>query len=102
MWQTYFKRVRRQLGFSRGGKTWGDYKKPRCDCKTLLHAFRNEYWKVARAITNKGELSDKTIKINTSFDDSDYEIKLICPICGAMYEADYDDKDRIIRGKIVQ
>ena len=32
------------------------YKKPRCDCKTFLQAFRSEYWKVARAITNNGEL----------------------------------------------
>ena len=47
------------------------YKKPRCDCKTFLQAFRSEYWKVARAITNNGELSNKRIKINTSFDDSD-------------------------------
>nr|DAE77420.1 MAG TPA: adenylate kinase [Bacteriophage sp.] len=79
-----------------------DYKKPKCDCNTFLHAFRSEYWKVARAITNNGELSDKTIKVNTSFDDSDYKIKLICPKCGRTYEADYDDKDRIIRGKIIQ
>ncbi len=78
------------------------YKKPRCDCKTFLQAFRSEYWKVTRAITNNGELSNKTIKINTSFDDSDYEIKLICPKCGRTYKADYDTKDRIIRGEIMQ
>lgn len=78
------------------------YKKPRCDCKTFLQAFRSEYWKVARAITNNGELSNKTIKINTSFDDSDYEIKLICTKCGRTYKADYDTKDRIIRGEIMQ
>lgn len=78
------------------------YKKPRCDCKTFLQAFRSEYWKVARSITNNGELSNKTIKINTSFDDSDYEIKLICPKCGRIYKADYDTKDRIIRGEIMQ
>lgn len=78
------------------------YKKPRCDCKTFLQAFRSEYWKVARLITNNGELSNKTIKINTSFDDSDYEIKLICPKCGRTYKADYDTKDRIIRGEIMQ
>ena len=51
---------------------------------------------------NNGELSNKTIKINTSFDDSDYEIKLICPKCGRTYKADYDTKDRIIRGEIMQ
>ena len=78
------------------------YKKPRCDCKTFLQAFRSEYWKVARPITNNGELSNKTVKINTSFDDSDYEIKLICPKCGRTYKEDYDTKDRIIRGEIMQ
>ena len=80
----------------------GDYKKPRCDCKTFLRAYRSEYWKVTRAITNTGELSDKAIKLNTSFDESDYEIELICPKCGATYETDYDDKDRIIRGEIIR
>lgn len=90
-----------KLGFTEVKKMM-DYKKPKCDCNTFLHAFRSEYWKVARAITNNGELSDKTIKVNTSFDDSDYKIKLICPKCGRTYEADYDDKDRIIRGKIIQ
>ena len=78
------------------------YKKPRCDCKTFLQAFRSEYWKVARSITNNGELSNKIIKISTSFDDSDYEIKLICPKCGRTYKADYDTKDGIIRGEIMQ
>ena len=78
------------------------YKKPRCDCKTFLKALRSEYWRVTRAITNNGELSNKTIKVNTSFDDSDYKIKLICPKCGRTYEADYDAKDRIIRGEIMQ
>ena len=77
----------------------GDYKKPRCDCKTFLQAFRSEYWRVVRTIKNTGELSDKITKINTSFDDSDYEIKLVCPKCGRQYEAVYDDKDRIVRGR---
>lgn len=75
------------------------YIKPKCDCGTFLKAVRSEYWRVTRNITKDGELSDKTVGIKTNFDDSDYEIKLICTKCGNTYESDYDDKDRIIRAE---
>lgn len=73
------------------------YIKPKCDCGTFLKARRNECWIVTRNITKNGKLSDKTVKINTSFDDAEYEIKLHCTKCGNIYEADYDNKDRLIR-----
>lgn len=76
-----------------------DYKKPRCDCGTALKAVRTEYWRVTRNITANGEVSDNVVKLHTSFDDSDYQIRLECSKCGKTYESDYDTKDRIIRGE---
>lgn len=77
------------------------YKKPKCDCGKFLYGRRSECWSVTRAITKDGELSDRTIQIGTAFDDSDYEIKLYCRTCGNIYEADYDNKDRLIRGELI-
>lgn len=76
------------------------YVKPKCDCGAFLLATRSEYWRVTRAITKDGRISDKTVKIQTSFDDSDYEIKLYCPKCGKRYLSDYDEKDRIIKTEL--
>ena len=76
------------------------YQKTKCDCGVFLKATRSEYWKVTRSITKDGQLSDKTIKIQTLFDDSDYEIQLYCTKCGNSYDSDYDNKNRIIRGNL--
>lgn len=78
-----------------------NYQKPKCNCGTYLHARRSEYWSVTRAIQKNGEISQKTIKISTGLDDSDYEIKLICPKCGNTYKCEYDEKDRIIKGELI-
>ena len=77
------------------------YQKPKCDCGCFLNARRSEYWKVTRNITKNGEVSDRTVKINTIFDDADYEIQLVCGKCGNIYECEYDSKDRIIRGGLL-
>lgn len=78
------------------------YKKPKCDCGKFLYGSRNECWHVTRAITKDGELSKNIARLGGVFDDSDYEINLFCRTCGNIYEADYDDEDRIIRGDLVR
>lgn len=77
------------------------YKKPRCDCGGILHGRLNEIWKVERYITKDGELGN-TVKIQTSLDEQGYEIYLVCPKCGNIYESDYDNKDRLICGELKQ
>ncbi len=77
-----------------------NYKKPKCDCGTFLQATRSEYWSVTRNITKDGNVSERIVRLNTGFDDSDYEIKLRCPKCGNTYNSDYDDKDRLIRADL--
>ena len=78
------------------------YVKPKCECGKFLVARRIEHQSVEKPITKDGDLSNKMIHIRTMFDDSDYEIKLYCHTCGKSYDADYDDKDRIIRGNLLE
>lgn len=77
------------------------YKKSRCDCGAMLHTYSNEIWMVARRITKDGQLGNM-IKVKTNFDENGYKIILHCPKCSNEYESDYDNKDRLIRGELVQ
>ena len=74
------------------------YKKPKCACGAVLHASLNEIWKVKRYITNDGQLGN-IVGYNKFLDDQGYEVTLRCPKCYKEYEADYDDKNRLIRGE---
>lgn len=76
------------------------YKKPRCDCGSMLHSWSNEIWAVERYISKTGELGNM-VKMKTSLDEyGGYDIYLICSRCGNEYESDYDDNNRLIRGEL--
>lgn len=78
------------------------YVRPKCDCGKFLKGVRTEYWTVCRHITVDGELSDRVVNRQTGLDESDYEIKLYCDKCGKTYESDYDSKDRLVRGNLIE
>ena len=75
------------------------YKKPRCDCGTILHSWSNEIWTVERYITKEGDLGNMD-KRKCILDEQGYEIYLLCPKCGNEYESDYDNENRLIRGEL--
>jgi len=82
------------------------YRKPTCNCGEELVYSTEIVFLVEKTISKTGRMSKRVKKTNVSelgvYDSIGLPIeKLACKKCFSRYVCEYDDKNRVIRGKVI-